>query len=79
MAWARALPGYSDVYVYEGDGLVCSGCLLDGENHEYFTTAEMVAHLRQHEQAGHLVPSTLIPALLVGAESTDADLAEKAP
>lgn len=50
----------SDVYVYVSDqGVECCGCLIhDRESTRIClkTGAEMIAHLRKHQEAGHHVP-----------------------
>jgi hypothetical protein len=44
----------SDVYVFEhvGGFIQCCGCLL-GDDWDYNTPREMLAHLDEHEAAGH--------------------------
>lgn len=54
----------SSVYVFKSiyGHLECCGC-ISGDKWEYRSTAEMVAHLREHIAAGHQVPDRVIPAL----------------
>lgn len=57
----------SDLYVY----LDCSGyfrccaCRITGMsgNWSYYSTDDMIAHVREHIAAGHAVPSDVIPRL----------------
>lgn len=52
----------SYAYIYPSrQGIVCAGCLLDGDEEEageFITTsrAEMIEHVEQHRKAGHKVP-----------------------
>lgn len=72
----------SDVYVFMSTGgwLECCGCKIayeDGTPHgtpgsgsrKAFSTAGMVAHLREHAARGHYVPGYVIPAM----EADDAE------
>ena len=56
--------GYdSDVYVYESKrGLECCGCKMLGDYHTR-SYDEMISHLEKHIEAGHAVPSHVIPWL----------------
>lgn len=57
----------SNVYVYQSaDGFECCGCWMqdDASATTFDTAAEMVDHLRLHQQVGHLVPQGCIDALL---------------
>lgn len=63
MSYARFGPG-SDVYVYRSirGGFECCGCSLD----DYHTSEDargMLAHLRRHRAAGHMVPRSAIERL----------------
>jgi hypothetical protein len=51
-------PG-SDLYIYEGDRLECCGCPLFMD-FACDTEAEMLAHILEHEKAGHHVRRSLI-------------------
>lgn len=50
----------SDVYVYLDIAgyLCCCGCRLwpEMDRWEYYSTEDMIDHLKQHEAAGHKVP-----------------------
>lgn len=64
MSYARFGDG-SDVYIFlSGDGLECSGCVLNFfGNWTYPSTQSMVDHLVQHEEAGYQIPATIIGEL----------------
>lgn len=57
----------SSVYVYQGhvtgwgEVLVCCGCFGDGGAYE--TAAEMIAHLREHQRRGDVVPGHIFEGL----------------
>jgi len=65
MSYVRPGEDGSDVYIYGGhEGLVCSGCLLrrweEGKEWgygcpHYLTPVGMLAHLADHQRAGHVV------------------------
>ena len=56
MAYAR-FGGDSDVYVYQSDTWECSGCRINHEETQVFTTLkDLLEHLKDHEKAGHKVP-----------------------
>ena len=69
MSYCRFAWDGSDVYVYENceDKIVCSMCqLLDKiDNVEVDTPQEMLAHLKEHINAGHTVPWYAIDALKI--------------
>jgi len=62
MAYARF--SHSDVYVYAhvGGHLECCGCRL-GDQWEFHSTDDMIAHLDAHRAAGHSVPPGIDDAL----------------
>ena len=64
----------SDLYVYLDCGgyLSCCGCKLGNGNFAAYRTADMVAHVEEHERAGHVVRASVIPALLADANENDA-------
>jgi hypothetical protein len=56
----------SSVYVFAhvNGQIQCCGCLfLDDDSFDAWSTAEMVAHIREHIAAGHTILDTLIEAL----------------
>lgn len=63
MSYARYSPD-SDVYVFASvDGyLSCCGCHL-GDKWDFYSTAEMIAHLMEHRAKGENVPEYCIDAL----------------
>jgi hypothetical protein len=65
---------HADVYVFLAVGgyLECCACRLDENNWTHASTDAMVAHLREHIAAGHVVPDDVIPALLADREENDA-------
>ena len=70
MAYARFID--SDVYVFASayGPLECCGCSLGGE-WDFWTTAEMLAHLDKHRAAGPSVPDDCIEALKAEAAEND--------
>lgn len=60
----------ADVYVFMHTHkfLECCGCSL-GDQWDFHSTADMVAHLREHIAAGHDVPAWVIPQI----EADDAE------
>lgn len=62
----------ADVYVYAScDGpLVCCACSLS-KTWEHYSTAAIVAHLKDHIDAGDYVPDHVIPALEADREEND--------
>lgn len=72
MSYARFGADDSSVYVFMNRGgmLECCYCSLDPEHHNFEAgaTIKMIAHLRAHEQAGHTVPNSVVPALLADAQ-----------
>lgn len=58
MAYSRF--GYADVYVFThvGGFLQCCGCWL-GDEWDFHSTEDMIAHLALHRAAGHNVPDGL--------------------
>jgi hypothetical protein len=63
----------SNVYVYDdvSGGTTCCGCALNRGSLNVATHAEMVAHLREHIAAGHLVPDDVIPELEATPDDDD--------
>lgn len=64
----------ADVYVFPDvrGYLSCCGCWLDKRgNSAYYSTDDMIAHLREHIAAGHHVPDHVIPALERDREEND--------
>lgn len=57
--------GYADVYVFMNVGgyLSCCGCWLS-DREDYYSTADMIAHLAEHRAAGHDVPDGIEDELL---------------
>ena len=76
MSYAR-FSAESDVYVFlhVGGALCCCGC-FNGEGY-FDTTAEMVAHLREHEARGDRVPACTIKRLEADADENDAWMANE--
>lgn len=64
MSYARFGEG-SDVYVFAhwGGFVQCSGCALDNV-WDYHSAEEVVAHMRAHIDAGHIVPEYLLDPTL---------------
>lgn len=58
MSYARFSPD-SDVYVYfNGEGTyTCCGCKLRRDDWDHATPEKILAHLAEHEKAGHMVPT----------------------
>lgn len=87
MSYARFGWDDSDVYVYldVNGSLCCCACALNWQGDDgvfpasrYLdTTASMVAHLREHEAAGHEVPGDTFSDLEADAVENDAWMAEK--
>lgn len=77
MSYARFGWDDSDVYVYldVGGYLRCCGCPLE-DDARFLTTAGMLAHLDQHEAAGHVVPASCRDGLRHDEAENDAWLAE---
>lgn len=65
----------SDVYVYfdVGGYLCCCGCSL-GDEWNFHSTDEMLAHLDLHIKAGHRVPPSCLRRLEDEREENDAEL-----
>lgn len=90
MSYARWGSEGSDVYVYQhvGGGIECCGCLLmpmDGLSQwgaftrlsfRAQTAGEMYAHLGQHRDAGHKVPSSCFEDILIDHPDPDAPIKE---
>jgi hypothetical protein len=77
MAYARFGPD-SDVYVFAGGppwaALECCDCALVSDPHFWAkTTDEMIAHLRDHQAAGHKVPEDTFEGLLAERAENDAE------
>ena len=68
MSYAR-FSETSDVYVFAhvGGFVQCCGCAL-GDEWDFHSAAEVVAHLREHEEAGHVVPEHLFDEALYEAD-----------
>ena len=63
MAYAR-WGGVSDVYVYDTvGGMVCCGCRMEDSGYGPTSKVEMLAHMKDHIEAGHTVPSSCIERL----------------
>lgn len=65
--------GEADVYVFlsiQGH-LECCGCSL-GDGWEFFTTDTLLEHLKQHREAGHIVPDFVFADLETDREKNDA-------
>lgn len=73
MSYAKFGEFGSDVYVYLGDDLHCSGCALNGT--EYTTTdrKQMIGHLGLHVEAGHCVPQRTFDRLKRELESGEVE------
>lgn len=81
MSYAR-FGSDSDVYVYcdIGGYLCCCACRLASEpcgSREFFTTADMLAHLDEHRAAGHAIPDYTRPALEGEADENDSWIASQ--
>lgn len=65
MSYARFSEG--DIYLYAsvGGGIYCDGCQLRDqlESPTFATYDEAIAHVRDHQKRGHLVPARAIPDL----------------
>jgi hypothetical protein len=79
MSYARFGTDGSDVYVFgASNGLECCGCLLGRDTAPWtyyggLTTDEMIAHLQLHRDAGHTVPTDLVPLLEWARADNDRD------
>ena len=72
MSYARFGWEGSDVYVYLGSsGLECCGCTLSPRSQSFTTTEALIAHLREHERAGHTVPADTISELRADERGND--------
>jgi hypothetical protein len=60
MSYTRFGPS-SDVYVYSDVGgyVACCGCIL-GDKWDFHSVTEIVAHMAEHQAAGHKVPGDLL-------------------
>jgi hypothetical protein len=60
MSYCRFHWGGSDLYVFEyvEGGIECCGCRVS-EQWVYLDIGEFLAHIDEHEKAGHFVPPTL--------------------
>ena len=65
--------GEADVYVFVNAGgwLECCGCVND-ENWHYYSTDDMIAHLKEHKSTGDNVPDYVFTDLLKDKEENDA-------
>lgn len=80
MSYAR-FGADSDVYVYlsvHGD-FQCCACQLKGSSQSFTTTDAIIAHLRDHIDAGYEVPTRTIARLEAEREENDAWIATGAP
>lgn len=72
MSYARWGEDGSNVYVFgTGDEIVCMQCTLDPDPGGSFSTrqpGEMLAHLKRHREAGHIVPERAFERLFLEAE-----------
>ena len=73
----------SDVYVYldvAGELRCCACRFLTGcESRGFRTTADLIAHLYAHQDAGHAVPADTFTELEARREENDAWIAAGAP
>lgn len=69
----------SHVYVFASvnGGLECCGCWLEDTDWLYYSTDDMIAHLKAHEAAGHQVPAYAYEGLEEDREENDKWLAEE--
>jgi hypothetical protein len=87
MSYARFGWGGSDVYVYLDSygSLVCCGCALTeataewplGRSPHVYSTDAMLAHLAEHQAAGHTVPESCIADLGRDRDENDAFIAAR--
>ena len=65
MSYVRFGTEDSGVYVYlSTDGVECCMCGLDGMDHASFHRfSDAMAHLKRHEEAGHVVPGFVYESL----------------
>lgn len=70
----------ADVYVFHNTSgrLECCGCIIEGESILFATYSGMIDHLREHQDAGHHVPSYVIHALTGDAIECGDDVGEEA-
>lgn len=77
MSYCRFSEG--DVYVFQTTApraLECCACIMSEHSQRFGTRSEMIAHLREHEAAGHSIPGGVIEGLEqeiedIGDEVTD--------
>jgi hypothetical protein len=80
VAYIRWTEEGSQVYVIMASDhhwLTCLSCSLTPEGNGEFlagTTAEMIAHLEQHKEAGQIVPDTAFERLRRDAAQNDLDM-----
>jgi len=69
--------GEADVYVYADVAgyLCCCGCSLN-KDWQHYSTDAIIAHLREHQQAGDHVPEYVFEDLLADKEENDRWIAE---
>jgi hypothetical protein len=67
----------SSVYVYldVGGFLCCCGCSLAEGNRLFWTTADLIAHLHEHENAGGVIEDDTFAHLIDEAADNDAWIA----
>lgn len=70
--------GEADVYVFlaVSGHLECCGCSL-GEDWEYRTTDDMIAHLEVHRSRGHHVPEHVFDRLRDERDENDAWIVQR--
>ena len=59
MAYSRF--GFSDIYMYPSvfDTVTCSGCFIYNTSVDFDNDEELLAHIKEHRDAGHDIPSQL--------------------
>ncbi len=81
MSYARFGWDDSDVYVYLDCGgyLTCCGCSLSADSSfpAFYSTADMLAHLRQHRMLGHVVPQDALDQLRADRAENDVWIAKR--
>jgi hypothetical protein len=75
MSYAR-LSDESDVYVYStGAFFACHFCGPDSRSHFFETSADMLAHLREHMERGDRVPQRALDEIAKDQEENDREFA----
>lgn len=79
MSYVRFGSDGSSVYVYTDINgyLACCGCRL-GDKWDFHSTDEILAHLREHQAAGHDVPDSVLEDLERDRDENDKFIAETA-